>query len=214
MLRWTHHTVVPDLSIAKECCCPHIYLSWAYLNVSDCVTHIWPIPMVCNNIPCDPPRMYVCTYVLCENRSSIQSLALLCSAINQQEVLAFKISMQNSLKSAQVWAHYDAFSEHSWVWKFSAHCIWWPFKVGCSCMTISEPWVQINGQLQSCSTQLSTKVWVKLLLLFENTPKLNSRPSNFKTPPHTLTPSSVHTQNSQRSTMDLLWHALNSMLQV
>jgi len=42
-----------------------IYLSRAYLNVSDCVTHIWPIPMpmVCNNIPHDPPRMYILTYV-------------------------------------------------------------------------------------------------------------------------------------------------------
>ena len=60
------------------------YLSRAYLNVSDCVTHIWPIPMVCNDILCDvperdPPRTYVHTYSH-ENRSSIQSLALMCSA--------------------------------------------------------------------------------------------------------------------------------------
>ena len=44
------------------------YLSRAYLKVSDCVTHIWPLPMVCNDIPCDipecdPPRTYVRTYV-------------------------------------------------------------------------------------------------------------------------------------------------------
>ena len=56
--------------------------------MSDCVTHahIQPIPMVCNNIPRDiperdPPRTYVRTYTLCENRSSIQSLALMRSAI-------------------------------------------------------------------------------------------------------------------------------------
>ena len=41
-------------------------LSQEYLNVSECVTHIWS--MVHNNIPCDilerdPPRMYACTYV-------------------------------------------------------------------------------------------------------------------------------------------------------
>ena len=52
----------------------YIYLRWAYLSVSDCVTHIWPIPMalgrvqVCNDIPhdipeCDLPRMYVSMYV-------------------------------------------------------------------------------------------------------------------------------------------------------
>jgi len=40
------------------------YLSRAYLKVSDCVTHIWPIPMVCNDIPrdipeCHPPRTFV-----------------------------------------------------------------------------------------------------------------------------------------------------------
>jgi len=52
----------------------YIYLRRVYLNVSDCVTHIWPIPMalgrvhVCNDIPRDIPerdlpRMYVCMYV-------------------------------------------------------------------------------------------------------------------------------------------------------
>jgi len=65
---------------------------YLYLKVSDCVTHIWPIPMVCNNIlrdipERDLPRMYVhthvCTYVLCENRSSIQSLVLMRLAIIQ-----------------------------------------------------------------------------------------------------------------------------------
>ena len=90
--------------MAPPCCCPrppsllpknaiceqlHL-LSRAYLNVSDpsdCVTHIWPnIPMVCNDIQrdspeCDPPSTHVHTYVLCENRSSIQSLTLMCSAI-------------------------------------------------------------------------------------------------------------------------------------
>ena len=59
-----------SISIAKERCRLPIYLSQAYLNVSDCVimTHIWPIPMVCNNIPrdipeCDPPCTYVRTYI-------------------------------------------------------------------------------------------------------------------------------------------------------
>ena len=42
--------------------------------------------MVCNDIPRDiperdPPRTYARTYVLCENRSSIQSLTLMRSAI-------------------------------------------------------------------------------------------------------------------------------------
>ena len=74
-----------SISIAKGRCHPPIHLSRAYLNVSHCVTHIWPIPMVCNNIPHDIPerdlpRMYVRTYILCENRSSIQSLALMRSA--------------------------------------------------------------------------------------------------------------------------------------
>ena len=58
-----------SISIAKEYCCPPIYLSWAYLNVWDCVTHMWPIPMVCNSIPCDipehdPPRTYVHMYLV------------------------------------------------------------------------------------------------------------------------------------------------------
>ena len=61
------------------------YLSRAYLNVSDCVVHTMVYP-VCNDIPRDiperdPPRTYVRTYVLCENRSPIQSLALMHSAI-------------------------------------------------------------------------------------------------------------------------------------
>ena len=48
---------------------------------------LWPIPMVCNDIPRDiperdPPRTYVRTYVVRENRSLIQSLALMRSAIS------------------------------------------------------------------------------------------------------------------------------------
>jgi len=44
---------------------------------------------VCNDIPhdipeCDPPCMYVRTYILCENRSSIQSLVLMWSATSTQ----------------------------------------------------------------------------------------------------------------------------------
>ena len=68
-----------------------IYLSRAYLNVSDCVMHIWPSlwpwvrAHVCNDLlhdipERDPPCTYIRMYVLCENRSSIQSLALMRSA--------------------------------------------------------------------------------------------------------------------------------------
>ena len=90
--RWPRCAVIPDsISIAKERHCPR-----SESSVSECVTHIWPIPMpmVCNNIPLDIPerdpprtyvrtyvRMHVCTYILCENRSSIHSLALMHSAI-------------------------------------------------------------------------------------------------------------------------------------
>jgi len=59
--------------------------------MSDCVTHISKsygpyLYPVCNDIPRDIPerdlpRMYVRTYVLYENRSPIQSLALMRSAI-------------------------------------------------------------------------------------------------------------------------------------
>ena len=46
----------------------------------------YTIIMVCNNIlrdipERDPPRTYICTYVLGENRSSIQSLAIMHSAM-------------------------------------------------------------------------------------------------------------------------------------
>ena len=80
--RWPRCAVVPDLHLHRQrTASSAIYLSRAYLNVSDCVTHIWPIPMVCNNIPRDiPERDPPHTYVLCENRSSIQSLALMRSA--------------------------------------------------------------------------------------------------------------------------------------
>ena len=87
-LLWPRHAVVPDFHLHHQRSRrPRlIYLSRVYLNVSDCVMHIWRITMVCNGIPreipeCDPPRTYVRTYVLCENRSSIQSLALMRSAI-------------------------------------------------------------------------------------------------------------------------------------
>ena len=60
---------------------PRQHLSRAYLNVPDCVMHLWPIPMVvCNNIPRDIPERDP-PYVLCENRSWIQSLTLMRSAI-------------------------------------------------------------------------------------------------------------------------------------
>ena len=77
----------------------------AYLNVSDCVAHTYIVPMVypvfvwvCNDIPHDiperdPPHMYVITYVLCENRSLIQSLALMRSAINTTCSVYFSIPL-------------------------------------------------------------------------------------------------------------------------
>ena len=50
--RWPRYAVVPDLHLHRQRTpSSAIYLSRAYLSVSDCVTHIWPIPMVCNSIP-------------------------------------------------------------------------------------------------------------------------------------------------------------------
>ena len=53
---------------------------------------LWFIPMVYNNIlhdipECEPPRTYVRTYVVRENRSSIQSLVLMRSAIKYSVTL-------------------------------------------------------------------------------------------------------------------------------
>jgi len=55
----------------------------------------------------------------------------------------------------------------------------------------------------SKSTQLSTKVWVKLFL-HENALKLNLRPSNWNLnplqgPTQTLIPSSINTQNRSKN---------------
>ena len=82
-------------SIVKERCRPRsISESSVSESVRLCDTHIpaygRPISVVCNDIPRDiperdPPRTYIRThartYVLCENRSPIQSLALMRSAI-------------------------------------------------------------------------------------------------------------------------------------
>ena len=64
--QWPCRTVVPDLHLHRQRTLSSPHLSRAYLNVSDCVTHIWPILMVCNNIPHDipdhehdPPLMYL-----------------------------------------------------------------------------------------------------------------------------------------------------------
>ena len=90
-LRWPRCAVGPNLHLHRQSTpSSAIYLSRAYLNVPDCVTHERPIPMECNDIPRDiperdPPRTYVRTYVLGENRSSIQSLALMRSAITPLE---------------------------------------------------------------------------------------------------------------------------------
>ena len=86
---WPHRAIVPNLHLYHHRMLSSAmnYFSRAYLNVSDCVRHIWPIPMVYNDIPhdipeCDPLRTYAPTYVLCENKSSIQSLLLMWSAIS------------------------------------------------------------------------------------------------------------------------------------
>jgi len=43
--RWPRCTVVPDFHLRRQRTpSSAIYLSRAYLSVSDCVTHIWPIP--------------------------------------------------------------------------------------------------------------------------------------------------------------------------
>jgi len=56
------------------------------------------------------------------------------------------------------------------------------------------------------STQLSTKVWVKLLLLLENALKLNFEAlqltenlNPLQRPTHTLTSSSINTQNRSKN---------------
>ena len=75
-------------------------------------------------------------------------------------------------------------------------------KVGISGVAISEPWAK---WATSKSTQLSTNVWVKLLLLLENALKLNfwGPLTNWKFEPcpraHTLTPSSINTQNRSKT---------------
>jgi len=93
--RWPR---VPDLHLHRQKTpSSAIYLSRAYLNVSDCVTHIWPVPRPClwyvstfrvtflsvtHHIR-TYVRTHVRTHVLCENRSSIQSLALMRSPTSE-----------------------------------------------------------------------------------------------------------------------------------
>ena len=83
--RWPRCAVIPDLHLHRQRTpSSAIYLSRAYLSVSDCVTHIWPIPSA---RPClwyvttfrvtflsvtHHVRTHVRTYVLCENRSARQ----------------------------------------------------------------------------------------------------------------------------------------------
>ena len=87
------------------------YLSRAYLNVRLSDAHIPAygrlISMVCNDIlrdipERDPPRTYVrthvCTYVLHENRSSIQSLVLMRSAITANIFCGFGFVWLNIIK--------------------------------------------------------------------------------------------------------------------
>ena len=74
----------------------------------------------------------------------------------------------------------------------------------------------------SKSTQLSTKVCVKLLLLLANVLTLDfegllltENLNPLQGPTHPLTPSSMNTENrSKKLRMDLSWHALHSMREV
>ena len=52
--RWPRRAVIPDLHLHRQR--PHISLE---LSISECVTIdylIWPMPMVCNDIPRDIPE--------------------------------------------------------------------------------------------------------------------------------------------------------------
>ena len=87
-LRWPRRTIVPNLHLHRQRMLSSTHLSES--SISECVrlcdAHGLYLAMVCNNILRDipergPPRTYVRTYILCENRSLIQSLALMYSAI-------------------------------------------------------------------------------------------------------------------------------------
>ena len=63
----------PPSPLPKNAVVHDQYLSGVYLNMSDCEMHIWPVPMVCNDIPCGIPkcdlprtyvRMYTRTYII------------------------------------------------------------------------------------------------------------------------------------------------------
>ena len=72
----------------------------------------------------------------------------------------------------------------------------------------------------SKSTQLSTKIWVKLLLLLENALKLNfwgpltSWKFEPSPRPHTHSDPTInkHTEQVKKLHFDLSWHALNSVI--
>jgi len=72
----------------------------------------------------------------------------------------------------------------------------------------------------SKSTQLSTKIWVKLLLLLDNALKLNfwGPLTNWKVEPSPRPPShsdptiNKHTEQVKKLCIDLSWHALNSLV--
>ena len=76
--RWPRCAVVPDLH-RQRMPSSAIYLSRAYLSVSDCVTHIRPIYLGATclwyvttfRVTFLSVTRHVRTYVLCENRSSI-----------------------------------------------------------------------------------------------------------------------------------------------
>ena len=76
-LLWPSCAIIPNLHLHHQrtlsSAVNYIYLSQAYLDVSNCWTYIWPIPMVlgrahlCNDIPRDiperdPPSTYIHTW--------------------------------------------------------------------------------------------------------------------------------------------------------
>ena len=91
------------------------------------------------------------------------------------------------------------------------------YKVGISGVAILEPWVQINGQLQSFQQKfgsaapsawiyLKTQFWGPLTNWdFEPSPKAHT---------HADPIINKYTEQVKKLRMDLSWHALNSMLQV
>jgi len=82
-LRWPHRAIIPDLHLHHQRT-PSAHLSKLSIHVSECVTYglyLWYVTTfhvtflsVTHHVR---THVYIRTYVLCENRSPIQSLALM-----------------------------------------------------------------------------------------------------------------------------------------